>query len=422
MTNTAGVEDPWTRDGPLTDRLVAALTPPDKGNTIRWDGQTPGLGVRVTAAGARAFVLRYRNANGRDTQLTIGSPPAWNVTKARKHAEALRYEIDLGADPLAEQKATRTAPTVSDLADRFEAEHLPKRRPATVRDYQTMIRLYIRPELGRMKVTDVRSDDIERLHRKIAKRAPYAANRTVALLSKMFSLAVRWGLRRDNPVRGIERAPEHKRERFLSPAEIARLGQTLAAHSERTSANAIRLLLLTGARRSEVLGATWDQFDIASGVWTKPAATTKKKKLHRVPLSAPALQLLTEMQAGFEKENARRARDGLLPLAALFPGHAGKAISEIKKFWASVCRKAGIQGARIHDLRHTHAAVLASAGLSLPIIGSLLGHSQPSTTARYAHLIDDTLRAATERAGAIITGAGKDGADVVPLPVPGRRA
>jgi integrase len=178
--------------------------------------------------------------------------------------------------------------------------------------------------------------------------------------------------------------------------------------------------LLTGARRMEVLRATWGQFDLAKGVWLKPAATTKQKKDHRLPLSAPTRQLLTEMRAEADLEDERRQRWRLPPLPFLFPGKEGQSVTDIKHFWTAICRKAGIEGVRLHDLRHTHASILASIGLSLPIIGALLGHTQQSTTHRYAHLMDDPLRAATERLGAIVTGAVKDGGEVVPMV--GRRA
>jgi integrase len=214
---------------------------------------------------------------------------------------------------------------------------------------------------------------------------------------------------------GIERAPEQKRQRYLSPAEIIRLSAALADHPERGSANAVRLLLLTGARRGEVLSATWDQIDLAGGVWTKPAATTKQKRDHRIPLSAPALQLLVEMKAGADTENERRTRCELTPVPFLFPGKDGRPQGDFKHFWAAVCRTAEIEGVRVHDLRHTHASILASLGLSLPIIGALLGHTQAATTHRYAHLMDDPLRAATDRLGAVVTGAGQTGGDVVPI-------
>jgi integrase len=366
-------------------------------------------------------VLRYRNADGRDTQITIGSPPAWNVAAARKHADWLRHQVDSGVDPLAERKSIRGAPTVAELADRFEAEHLIRRRPKTARDYRALLRLYIRPAMGTSKVASVKLSDVERLHRKIATTAPYMANRAAAVLSKMFALAIKWEMRVDNPTRGLERSPEVKRQRFLSPAEIVRLSEVLASHTEKASANVVRLLLLTGARRGEVLSATWDQFDLAVGVWVKPAATTKQRADHRIPLSAPSLQLLTGLKIEADLENERRARHKLPTQRFLFPGKEGNSLSEIKHFWAAVSEKAGITGIRLHDLRHTHASILASLGLSLPIIGALLGHTQPATTARYAHLLDDPLRAATERVGAIVTGAAKVGGEVVPI-ADGRRA
>jgi integrase len=422
----------------LTDKLVKDLAAPADGNRVHYDDDVKGFGVRVTKAGARAFILNYR-AGGRERRITIGSFPDWTAGAARDRAKELKRRVDSGADPMAERHEERAAPTMNDLADRFEAEHLPKRRAVTARDYKSLLRLYVRPHIGKIKVADLRHSDVERLHREIAATAPYQANRTIAVLSKMLSLAVKWELRGDNPAKGIEREPEERRERFLTPAEIARLGEVLAKHPERVSCNAIRLLLLTGARKGELLSATWSQFDLTAGVWTKPAASTKQAKNHRTPLSAPALVLLTEMQAG---------ADAGCPY--VFPGKvtrdaAGRAVwaplTEIKRVWLAVCIKAGlaervpqvdaagkpVKGAdgkqavvwqataRVHDLRHTYASVLASSGLSLPIIGALLGHTQQATTQRYAHLLDDPLRAATERVGAMVTGAGKPAADVVPL-------
>jgi integrase len=160
------------------------------------------------------------------------------------------------------------------------------------------------------------------------------------------------------------------------------------------------MLLLTGARRGEVLSMKWNDIDLDRGIWVKPGSTTKQKTEHRVPLSKPALRLLAEIQ--IKGENS----------AHVFPGLAGHRV-EIKKDWAEICRSAGITNARMHDLRHTFASVLASEGLSLPVIGALLGHSQVQTTARYSHLFDDPLRQATERAGAIVTGA--PAAEVIPL-------
>jgi integrase len=394
----------------LTDRTIAKLPRPATGNKIYYDapnargnGWTPGFGCRVTAAGARALVLSYRTAAGRDRRLTIGGWPGWSLTAARAEAAKLKRKIDQGEDPLGAIRLGRLAPTVADLCDRVTEEFIPKKRPATQRDYKRMVEQEIIPSLGSIKVTDIVFADIDRLHRKIGRRAPYTANRCVALLSKMFSLATRWGYRVDNPCRGIERHPEHKRERYLSADELARLGTALAKHRDKAAGDILRLLLLTGARRGEVQAARWADFDLDNGVWVKPAHATKQAKLHRIPLNAPAQLLLADLR----KAAAADAE-------FLFPGSgAGGFRRELKMPWAAVCKAARIKDVRIHDLRHSYASVLAGSGHSLPIIGALLGHSSPATTARYAHLTDDPLRKATETAGAIIDN--KPAAKIVPL-------
>jgi integrase len=403
------------KPGKLNDEAVKGLDKPAKGNRIRYDGgdgAIRGFGARVTASGAKSFVLNYTVA-GRERRYTIGGYPAWSVAAARNEAKRLRQEIDQGQDPLAKRVDARDAPTIADLCDRYLAEHAIKKR--TGADDAGLIRREVRPELGSRKVASITFSDIDGLHRKLTKTAPYQANRLVALLSKMFALSIRWEMRSNNPAKGIERNPEAPRHRYLLGPELLRLTEALAAHPNQAAANAIRLLLLTGARRGEVLGATWDQFDFDTGHWVKPSAHTKSKKEHRVPLSAPARQLLVEMQ---DAAGRRAKENGQDPSPYLFPTRSGAGpMTEIKKSWASLCKAADIQGVRIHDLRHSYASWLVSAGLSLPIIGALLGHTQPGTTARYAHLFDDPLRAATERVGAIVTG-GNPSAEVVQL---GRR-
>jgi integrase len=255
---------------------------------------------------------------------------------------------------------------------------------------------------------------------------PVRANRVVEVLRKAFNLAIRWGWRTDNPVSGVQKNQEERRTRYLTADEILRLSAALRAHPEKTSANAIRLLMLTGARRSEVLGARWDMFDLDAGVWVKPSAHTKQRREHRVPLSAPAIELLKKMKV-------------MATGPYVFPSADGRALTDIKRSWLSVCRTAGLAEqvprrtrsgnvvhgkdgdplmgwratARIHDLRHTFASILTSQGLSLPIVGALLGHTQAQTTARYAHLLDDPLRAAIERVAAIVMGADSAGASGV---------
>lgn len=396
----------------LTDTLIKERMkqPAPNANLILYDDgshedSVTGFGVRFTPGGSVSFILNYR-FNKQERRYTIGAygVDQWTLAAARKRAGALRKSIDLGIDPQAEKVEAREAPTVADLCKRFKETHFPKIRPVTQRDYGALIDNDILPAMRHLKVAAVTFTDCDDLHRKITKRgATYRANRAAAVLSKMFSLAIRWGWRSDNPAKGIERNQETKRHRYLSGDELGRLTEALASHPDKQAADIIRLLLLTGARRGEVLGARWDQLDLEAGVWTKPGSTTKQKTEHRVPLSAPARQLLADLY-----------RDGA---EYVFPGRIGGHRVEIKSDWKALCKAAKIKGARLHDLRHTYASVLASAGLSLPVIGALLGHSQPATTARYSHLFDDPLRAATERVGAIVTG-GKS-ADVVTI---GRRA
>ena len=376
----------------LTQTLVAKLPAPSSGNVVTWDTELTGLGVRATAGGAKSFILNYRNASGIERRLTIGRYPDWDVTAARTEAKALLRKVDRGDDPLADRSGQRGAPTVAELVDRYIAEHLPSKRPSSQREDQRMIVSTVLPKLGKHKVTDVTFSDISALHREIGKRAKTEANRVLALLSKMFALAVIWQLRADNPCRGVTRNTEIGRERFLEPEEIGRLMKALAKHPDREAANAIMLDLLTGARRGELLRATWDQFDLAKGVWIKPSAHTKSNRTHRVPLSGAAVELLKAIKADSTGKGP------------LFPSCIkGNGRVDVRRPWQSVCEAAGLEGVRFHDLRHSYASLLVSSGLSLPVIGRLLGHTQPSTTARYAHLLDDPLREATERVGQLVT-------------------
>lgn len=381
----------------LDDATIKALPLPSTGNKIHYDTEVKGFGCRITAAGARSFILNYRNQSGRERRITIGDCTDWKTKAAREEAKALKRQIDQGNDPLAKIEEARAAKTVADMCKRFDEDHISKKRDSTAIDYRSQIKNHILPALKNTKVADVTYSDIDALHRKITKAgAPYAANRVHSLLSKMFSEAIKWKWRTDNPCKGIERNQEEKRHRYLAPTEIAALTDALAKHDDQQAANIIRLLVLTGARRGEVLAAKWEQFDLTEGVWVKPASTTKQKKLHRIPLNAPVRQLLSDLHKAADESDDKKSE-------YVFPAvsKAGHRV-EIKYDWAAICKAAKLADARIHDLRHTYASVLASSGLSLPIIGALLGHSQPATTARYSHLMDDPLRQATERVGAVV--------------------
>jgi integrase len=391
----------------LTDADAKKLEAPAKGNRVYYDSTgngrgapVEGFGLRITGSGARSFILNYRRrSDGTERRFTIGGFPNWSVGAAREEARRLKRLVDGGADPVGELREQREAPTVNELADRFEEEHLAKKRISTQADYRSMLRVHIRPALGRRKVASLEFADVDALHRAITKHTgPYRANRVVAVLSKMLTLAVKWKYRADNPCRGVERNYEQARKRYCSGDELANLSKALAEHDDRDAADIFRTLLLTGARKSEVLAMRWRDVDFDRGTWTKEGATTKTHIDHVVPLNGPARQLI-----------AARPRTG----DYVFPGrHAGHRI-EIKANWRRILKSAGIKQLRIHDLRHSFASQLASAGIGLHVIGALLGHVEPRTTQRYAHLLDHVEREATERVGAII--AGKPAAEVVPL-------
>ena len=323
----------------ITDNLVKELESPENGNRITYDTEIKGFGIRVTAAGSKAFVFNYR-FDGNEKRATIGAygRDEWSVAAARKQAGEWSRGLVKGIDPLAERERARTAAkterdaaTVSDLCDRYIEDHLPRKRPSSQRDDKAIIEKFVRPRLGKAKIEIVQYTDIDKLHRDL-KATPYRANRVLALLSKMFNLAIRWRMRPDNPCKGVERFPEMKRSRYLSMKEIEALTRALADYKDQRAANVVRLCLLTGCRRGEAFGATWAQFDLEGGVWTKPGATTKQKTEHRVPLSKGAVALLNSILASVPKDD-----DGKLKSAYLFPGRvSGKPLSEIKNEWAKI--------------------------------------------------------------------------------------
>jgi integrase len=387
----------------LTEHSIRRITPPANGYTLHPDGN--GLALRVTANGARSWVLSYRTRDGRSRRATIGSLDDWTLGAARKRAQEMRRDVDLGSDPVGEVQAERKAETVSELCDRFIAEHLPRKRPTTARGYHTAIKLYIRPALGAMKIKSVTFADVDRLHRSITKRGKtYQANCVHRVLSKMFALAVKWHYRTDNPCRGVEKNKEHERERYLTEAEGARLMRALDADRDQVSADLLRLALLTGARRNEIIALKWQDVDLTEGRWTKPH--TKAGEKQHVPLNAQACAVLA----------ARYERDSDVEQPFLRGRKFFSAERAVEGCWGRVRVAAKLDGMRMHDLRHSFASTLANRGVDLYVIGKLLGHKRVETTKRYAHLVDATLRAASEAAGRAIAAMAKpERPNVVPM-------
>ncbi len=320
--------------------------------------------------------------------MTLGRYPEITVARARKLAASHRDRVAQGHDPLEEKDTLLRAPTMKDLWERYESDHLPRLAKRGQSDQRAMWSKWILPALGNKKVLSVTYSDVEALHRKITTLTPVRANRVNEVLRKSFGLAIRWGWIATNPAGGFVKNHEEPRHLYLKPAEVRALLAALSDDKDQDGADAIRLLILTGARRGETLRAEWSQFDLEAGIWTKPSSHTKQRRVHRVPLSAPATALL-------------KLRKSLSQSHLVFPGPSGVPRYDLKGIWRRVTKVAGLEKIRVHDLRHTYASLLISNGFGLAIIGNLLGHTQTQTTNRYAHLHDDALREASDKVAQI---------------------
>jgi integrase len=400
----------------LTNKVVEALEPPASGALTLWDvdPRAKGFGVRVHPGGARSFFLNYRK-DGRERRFTIGAYPMWSVEAAREEAKELRKQVDRGNDPAGDKRERRDAPTIEDLVDRYVEEHLPTKTTADDRkeDEKRMLAEIAKHLGAHTKVADVHAGDIQNMHRRISesigqhgKPRPVRANRILAVCSKMFSLSLvpRAGENKPwrdqaqgNPCKGVKRNHEEGRERFFSQAELAAISDALAEYPG-VAADCARLVMLTGARPAEAMKARWQEFDSEPGYWIKPSAHTKQRKTHKLPLSPPAIELI---------ERLRKRRKGKGEW--VFPGDIhDEPLKALWHVWHFVRKRTGLgQDARVYDLRHTFASVGAGGGLSLPIIGKLLGHTQSRTTERYAHLASDVLHEAAEKITRAIVNAGK---------------
>jgi integrase len=387
----------------LTEKILRDAEPADGRDYQIFDTEVRGFAACIYRGGGRAFTIDYRYA-GRQRRMTFARWPEWGVSAARERAKELRREIDAGGDPLANREAVREAPRITDLIARYVEVHLTHLAKLNASDQRSMMEKFIAPAWGRMLVTEVSSYDVELLLNKVAdgrarpakakpnnrarklqgaKPTPVRANRVGEVVRKMFVYAVKWGWREDNPAMGFRRRMEIPRERYLSPDELSRLAAALDAADDDRGAGIIRLCMLTGARVGEVRQARFEDFNLEHLSWTKPASTTKQRRVHRVPISDEAAAIVRQRRVAVAKGSPW-----------LFPGEVpGEPVREIRRFWARIQKDIGIEDVRIHDLRHTFASLLVSGGASLEMIGKLLGHSQMQTTQRYAHLMDSPLRA-----------------------------
>ncbi len=416
--------------GRISKRSVDALQcPPAKDRDFLWDDALAGFGVAAFPTGRKVYVAQYRQ-NGRSRRSNIGEHGRLTPDQARSLAKSILGAVESGSDPIAERKAARAVRTFGEVAEDFLRLHVAtKRKGRTQIEYEALLRAHVLPAIGQKRILDVRRADMARLHCKMDE-TPYQANRALALVSAIWNWTAKSGEAplADNPAMGVERYREQGRERFLTSDEFARLGDALAegetvglpwavdetkpgakhapkAENRRVKLDpfavaAIRLLILTGARLREILDAQWSQVDLERGVIFLADSKTGRKPVY---LSAAALSILAALpRIEGNRHIVAGAKDGA-PRA------------DLKKPWSAVTRAAGLEGLRLHDLRHSFASIGAGGGLGLPVIGKLLGHSQAATTHRYAHLDSDPMRRAVETIGATISAAmgGNKGGEVV---------
>lgn len=368
----------------ITKKYVESLKSQDGKEIFIWDTELKGFGVRIWPSGKKTYLVQYRNEFNRTRRRKIGTHGSITTEQARDQAKIILGSIAKGEDPSAEHRNKRLERKISELCSAYLELHAkPHKNVVSYIEDERRINNVILPRFGMMKLSELKSVDLQALHNEFSV-LPYKANRLLSLLTKMFNLAIQWEWIDSNPTRGISPYKEQPRTRWLNEQELSRLWKVLNLYETQSISNIIKLLLLTGARSHEVLKATWDQFDLDKAVWTKPSHTTKQQKMEHCPLSLSALNII-------KKLNEVKADS-----VHLFPGKIpGKPLQTIKKSWATIRNRANLSDVRLHDLRHTYASHLVSSGLSLSIVGKLLGHTQASTTQRYAHLADEPLRDAT---------------------------
>jgi integrase len=397
----------------LTNRSIEAIKNSDKEFFV-WDEELPGFGLRIKPpsrrhpTGVMSFLIQYRIGTS-TRRLTLGRVGILTPEQARKMAKKEFVSILDGNDPSRERREARMAPTMAELAVRYIEEYAkPRKKPSGIEQDERNIRVHILPAFGpRKKAAEVTRADVMKMTNNL-KDTPGAANRARAVLSKMMELAEVWGVRppNSNPCKHVRKYPESKRERFLTMEEFTRLGEVLveAEHQNVESPHAItafKLLVFTGCRRGEILGLRWDEVDWERQCLRLTDSKTGPKVVH---LNAPALQVLQDIK---RKEGS----------PWVIPGRKlGEHLVDVKGPWRRIRKKAGLEGLRIHDLRHSFASVGAAGGVPLQMIGLMLGHAQASTTERYSHLAPDPVKAANEMIGeriaAAMTGS-SEGSEVV---------
>ena len=367
----------------FTKAVINAAVAPATGRAYLHDAKEAGLVLQITAAGRRTFQL-YKKHQGRPVRVTLGTWPEIIVEQARKKARDTKAELDAGRNPNDALRQQREALTFAGLFDIYLEQHAKVRKRTWLED-ETYYKRHLAARLGKKKLDEITRADVAAIHARIGKTRPTHANRVLALISSVFGRAIEFGLwNQINPCLGIRRFPEQSRDRFLSSDELRRFFEAMEQEPNDTTRDFFAVALLTGARRSNVLEMKWADVDLEAATWR--IGRTKNGTPQTVALVEPVVELL--------RERKRQATSLFVFPGSGVTGH----LVEPKKGWARICKAAGIEGARIHDLRRTMGSWQAKTGASLPVIGKSLNHKNQSTTAIYARLDLDPVRSAMEKA------------------------
>jgi integrase len=384
---------------PFTKRAIEALPAHAVDSPSReaeyTDMECIGLHLRVGKSGRKFFQHRYRHL-GRKKCLTLGEFPYVTVQEARQKVSEHKSLLAKDIDPADEKTQQRNDLTLEEFIKQFYIPHATMHKKSWQEDVYKIDK-WINPSLGKLRLSHITSRDIISLHAKVKeKNSSVSANHYLNLVSRMLNLAVKWGLLDKNPASGVDKfkEPPH-RERYLTKEELPRFLRSLDLQDDRLSVAAIKLLLFTGCRKGEILGLRWE--DVQEGRLFLPM--TKNGQSRSVLLNAKAKEVLSGLKE--KKEQIPQTRDSRY----LFPARDGSRkghIQDLRVPFEKVCEAADIQNLRIHDLRHSFATIAVMSGASLQEVQKLLGHSDIGMTQRYAHMVDDSLRRATEGVGQAI--------------------
>ena len=386
----------------FTKAVIVDAVAPERGRRYLYDAEEAGLVLQITAAGRKTFQL-YKKHQGRPVRVTFGTWPEITVEQARKKARKAKTDLDAGTNPNDDLRQKRQEMTFADLFGQYMVRHA-KVRKLTWQEDQNQFDRYL-GAFAKKKLSAITRKDVAALHARIGKTAPTAANRVLSLLSSVFGRAIEFDLWAGaNPCTGVRKFPEQSRDRFLSGDELRRFFEALEQEPNDTARDFFSVALLTGARRSNVLEMMWADIDLDAATWR--IGRTKNGTPQTVALVEPVVDLL--------RERRRQATS-----VFVFPG-TGKTghYMEPKRAWKTLLKRAGIEGARVHDLRRTLGSWQAMTGASLPVIGKSLNHKNQSITAIYARLDLDPVRSAMEKAAAAMLAT----RDQVPKVIPFKKA